>query len=300
MDPVLRGLLLSWELRPVFILFLLTLAILYTIGWTRLRRKSVNSTLANRWRLTAYWVAFAIVIIALMSPIDILGAELFYFHMIQHLLLTMIAAPLVMLANPMPFIMWGLPRKPRKRFGRMIAWMISGKESLGRKILRQATKPGVCWFIMLALLWIWHEPPMYNLALRNEFWHDIEHIAFFWSAILYWWHAIGAAPHIHPKMARIFRVGYLFGGIPVTFILGVKIAFATGILYTYYETRPRLPVIGLSVADDQILGGIIMWVPGSMMYFAAALVLVARWMQEQQNLPPVPDPEWLDRGEAAK
>ena len=297
MDPILRGLLLSWELRPVFLFFLISLAVLYTIGWTRLRRK--GSRLANGWRLVAYWASFGFVVLALMSPIDVLGAELFYFHMIQHLLLTMFSAPLVMLANPMPFVLWGLPPKQRRYFGRLISKMISGK-SIFRGYLKSATTPAICWFIMLALLWGWHEVPMYNLALTNEFVHDLEHIAFFWSAVLYWWHATGAAPRIHPMMLRPFRIGYLLAGIPTTFVLGVSIAFSTGILYTYYETRPRLPIIGLSVFDDQILGGIIMWVPGSMMYFFGALIVVGRWLQEQERRPEVPDPEWLDRGEASR
>jgi len=261
MDPILRGLLFSWELRPVFLFFLIALAVLYTIGWSRLRRKSHNNSLANGWRLVAYWLGFIFVVLALMSPIDILGAELFYFHMIQHLLLTMIAAPLIMLANPMPFILWGLPKKQRRTLGRFISRLISGKTPF-RRALKQATTPGICWMIMLALLWGWHEPAMYNLALFDPLVHDLEHLAFFWSAILYWWHATGAGPRIHPLMMLPFRIGYLLAGIPTTFIPGVMIAFSGTILYTYYETRPRLPVIGLSVADDQILGGIIMWVPG--------------------------------------
>ena len=297
MDPILRGLLFSWELRPVFLFFLISLAVIYTIGWVRLRRKSRNSTLANGWRLFAYWAGFVCVVLALMSPIDILGAELFYFHMIQHLLLTMIAAPLIMLANPMPFILWGLPKKQRRILGGYISRLISGKTPF-RRALKSATTAGICWMIMLALLWGWHEPAMYNLALFDPIVHDLEHVAFFWSAILYWWHATGAGPRIHPLMPRPFRIGYLLAGIPTTFIPGVAIAFSDTILYTYYETRPRLPVIGLSVADDQILGGIIMWVPGSMMYFLGAFVLVARWMQEQERRPEVPNPEWLDRGVA--
>lgn len=167
------------------------------------------------------------------------------------------------------------------------------RQSGFRTGLRKLTSPGICLGLMVATLWIWHDPNLYNLALRSDFAHDLEHYTFFFTSLLYWWHATGAAPRIHPLMSRPKRIGYLFVAIPATFFLGVGIAFSQTVLYTYYETVPRVPPpLGLPVLDDQILGGIIMWVPGSMMFLIGALVIIAAWLQAEERKQPLPPEEW--------
>jgi putative membrane protein len=283
MSPELNALLSSWDWRPEILLVLAAFGTLYTIGWVRLRRRSERNKLANGWRLFAYWLALLAILLALLSPIDVLAGLLFYMHMIQHLLLTMIAAPLIMLANPMPFVLWGLPGRARASVGRGLSYALH-RESAFRTGLRKVTTPGICLTIMVMALWTWHDPNLYNLALSSSPVHDLEHYTFFFGALLYWWHATGAAPRIHPLMSRTKRMGYMFIAIPSTFFLGVAIAFSQTVLYTHYETVPRVPApIGLSVMNDQILGGIIMWVPGSMMYFIGALVILAAWLREEER-----------------
>lgn len=293
MDLVTRRLLLSFEWRPVLILILLTLGTLYTLGWFRLRHKAGSPTLTPVWKLVAYLTAIITVLIALLSFIDILGGSLFYMHMIQHLMLTMIAGPLIMLADPLPIIMWGLPRPLRKRFGKLVL-RVTHKKAAGRKILRAVTTPGVSYVVMLVLLWGWHEPRLYNLAIVDPFVHDLEHIAFLFSSLIYWWHVTGAGPRIHPKMAIGRRIGYLFAGVPSTFLPGVAITFSNRVLYTAYETAPPAPPpFFVSIMNDQILGGIIMWVPGSMMFFVAAFVLIGRWLTAEQERSRVAKMQWM-------
>lgn len=292
MSPELNALLTSWDWRPEIIITLALFGTLYTVGWVRLRHRSGRNKLANGWRLFAYWLALLAIVLALLSPIDVLSGLLFYMHMIQHLLLTMIAAPLIMLANPMPFILWGLPTRPRQWVGRALTYALH-RESRFRTGLRRATTPGICLTLMFVTLWVWHDPNLYNLALRSPIVHDLEHYTFFFTALLYWWHATGAAPRIHPLMSRPKRIGYMFVAIPSTFFLGVGIAFSQTILYTYYETVPRVPApVGLALLDDQILGGIIMWVPGSMMYFIGAFVIVAAWLRAEERKKPLTEEEW--------
>jgi cytochrome c oxidase assembly factor CtaG len=140
--------------------------------------------------------------------------------------------------------------------------------------LRKLTTPGRSWFAFIIILIGWHDPGAYNASLRYDWLHDIEHISFFVSGLFYWWHVIGAGPRIHKPLSYAFRVVYLLGTIPFNMFLGAFIAFAESPIYTYYTSVPRL--WGISVINDQRIGGVIMWIPGSMMYIIATLVIVAR------------------------
>ncbi len=267
--------------------------IIYAVGWQRLRhRHSERSSqpvhpprLATEWRLIAYLGGLTLVGIALMSPIDILGGQLFYMHMIQHLLLVMLAPPLLLIANPFPFFLWGLPLKPRRSVARLFK-----PKSAFRHGLRTITPPGIVWIVYTAMLLGWHDPNAYNWALRSEWVHDIEHLTFFITAMLFWWHVIGNGPRIHGRFTLMPRIAYLLISVPVTMLTGIAIAFSSQPIYTYYTTVPRL--WGTSVMDDQILGGVIMWIPGSMMYIIAALILIAGLVQTEANKEPLPESEW--------
>ncbi len=287
MNTVTYRLLTSWEVRPFLFLFFLGLGLLYTAGWVRLRRRGKRRKLAASWRLAFYWAALFLLIVALMSPLDVLSADLFFMHMIQHLVMTMISAPLLMLANPMPFLIWGLPDRLRHPVGRFLTSFLRRRSPI-RERLRTATHGAYVWVVMVGILWGWHDFRLYNLAQGEGWIHDLEHLTFYGSALLYWWRVTGAGPRLHPRMSRGGAVGYLLAGIPATFVLGVGIAFSTTVIYTYYETRPRL--LGLSVLDDQTIGGIIMWVGGSMMYLMAALIVVGIWLYEQEKRPVFPRP----------
>ncbi len=134
MDPILRAVLLSWNWRLDVIAVLLVFGSLYSMGWWRLRKRtrrtrrkrrgSSRHELAARWRLVSYMSGLFFVALALLSPIDALGQQLFFMHMIQHLLLIMIAPPLLLIANPMPFLLWGLPKKWRLKLGHGIGQLL--------------------------------------------------------------------------------------------------------------------------------------------------------------------------------
>lgn len=277
MNPLIQALFGPWELRPAIVLSLLIAAALYTIGWRRLRaRRSGQSSLANGWRLAAYLGGLLLVAIALLSPIDILGGQLFFMHMIQHLLTIMVAAPLLCLANPFPVILWGLPRASRRRVARLFM-----AHSPLPNALRAVTHPGVAWLVFLCVYLGWHEPSFYNLALRREWVHDVEHITFFAAALLYWWHVVGNGPRLHPRMPLWARIAYLLGAIPPNAITGAVIAFGASVIYTYYESIPR--IWRVSLLDDQMWGGIIMWIPGSMMYIIFALIALSQMVRAQRE-----------------
>ncbi len=290
MDPIIRAILLSWDLRLDVIVILLVLGMLYTVGWWRLRkrtrrsrhlrRKSGGHELAARWRLVSYLCGLVIVAVALMSPIDVLGGQLFFMHMIQHLLLIMIAPPLLLIANPMPFILWGLPSNWRRRTGQWIAALLH-RESSFRHGLKAVTGAGVVWLLWTISVIGWHDPNMYNAALRSEPVHDLEHLTFFVASMLFWWHVTGAGPRIHKQFGLIGRTAFVLAAIPLNMALGVVLAFAGGVIYSYYEAVPRL--WGLDPVTDQRIGGVIMWIPGSMMFIIAALVLIAKLFRRRDG-----------------
>lgn len=285
MDPVLSALLLSWDWRVEVIATLLLAGSVYTRGWWRIRKQRANQhPLANGKRLAAYLGALLILGVALMSPIDILGGQFFLMHMIQHLLLVMIVPPLLLLANPLPFFLWGVTVKARRGVGRLLR-----RGSAFRRVLHSVTAPGLVWMLFVAVFLGWHDPNVYNAALRSDLIHDLEHLTFFGSAMLFWWHVIGAGPRLR-SLSRGVRLAYLLITVPVNAIAGIAIAFAKQPIYTYYTTVPRL--WGMTVMQDQMIGGVIMWIPGSMMYLLAALILISRLIQTEADKQPLPEAGW--------
>lgn len=276
-EATLAVILLSWAWRPEIILTLSLAAIVHLAGrWRLKQRTGRGSALLSPWRTASYLSGLAVIWIALMSPIDVLSGQYFFMHMIQHLLLVMIAPPLLLLADPMPIMLWGLPEGLRLEVGR---WLRPG--SAFRRAARVVTAPGLVWLYFVAGVVGWHAPSAYNAALVSDLAHDLEHLSFFIPAMLFWWHVIGAAPHIHPRLSRGARIAYVLAGVPPTAITGIVISFSGELIYTYYETVPRLGA--MTALEDQMLGGALMWIPGSMMYIVAALVLVARIAGEEER-----------------
>ncbi|MGH2537845.1 MAG: cytochrome c oxidase assembly protein, partial [Candidatus Promineifilaceae bacterium] len=189
------------------------------------------------------------------------------------------------LARPLPVVLWGLPRPLRERGGELLA----GRSPL-RRLLKRAAGPGQTWLVYIMVYWGWHDPHLYNLALGHEWVHDLEHISFFGVAVLYFWHIVGAGPLIHRRLPYLLRMAYALAAVPVNMIAGVAIAFAEQPLYAFYAAMPRL--WGLSLMDDQRIAGVIMWIPGSMMFVLAALVLAGRWLQQEERKPALTERDW--------
>jgi cytochrome c oxidase assembly factor CtaG len=223
--------------------------------------------------------------IALMSPIDVMGSQLFFMHMIQHILLISIVPPMLWLANPLPFLLWGLPDRARIQVGRLL-----GRRGAVRLGLKKFTGPGMVWIGFVILYLGWHDPMLYNAALESELVHDLEHLSFFGAAMFYWWLVIGAGPVVHRPFSAIGRFVFLLMAIPPNMIAGMAIAFSEQPIYSHYEAMPR--IWGFTVMADQRLAGVIMWIPGSMMYIVAALVAIAGWLKVEEEKPALPESEW--------
>ena len=208
--------------------------------------------------------------LALLSPIDVYAGDLFFMHMVQHILLMMAAPPLLQLANPMSRILWAFPRGIRRRIGGTL-----NSAGVLRLALQGVTVPVIAWLIFVVTIWVWHTPALYNAALASEGMHVLEHLTMFAAAIVFWWPVIGPAP-VRSKMPHPLRFLYLFLALFQNIILGAILTFAQGPVYAYYEGTPGH--WGFNGAQDQQLGGVLMWIPGTMMYFTALALLFFAWL----------------------
>jgi putative membrane protein len=258
-----------WELRPEVLIPLGLIGGLYLLGWWRLRRGG-HASIASGWALAAHFLGQASLVLALLSGIDAYGALLFTMHMVQHEILMMVAPPLLLLARPMPILLWGLPRGARRRVGSLF-----GPAGRLRELLRLLLPAPVCFLLFVGTLWLWHTPEAYNLALLDPIAHDIEHLMFFGTSMLFWWQVLGTAPRVHGGHG--FGLGRRLMLLLPAFVqneaLATLIALADRPIYRYYMGVPR--IWGLDVMEDQRIGGAIMWIPGGMMYGLAAVLLIA-------------------------
>lgn len=284
MHPLLQALLSAWDWRLDVSIVLLLFATLYTVGWWRLRRRSRHPKLANIKRLAAYWVGLVTLALSLMSPIDALGGQLFFMHMLQHLISIMISAPLLWLGAPFPFVLWGMPPQIRQVVARQFS-----STAITRNLLHSATPPSFVWMTFIIIYAGWHDPNLYSLALRRDWVHDIQHITFFGASMLFWWHVIGAGPRIH-RVAIWVRMAMLITVVPVNMAIGIVIANGSEVLYPYYTSVPR--IWGFSALEDQMLAGVIMWIPGSMMLLLALIILLANELNPTTDDPPQAVPNW--------
>ncbi len=275
MNPTWQDLLSLWAFWPQIILILVALGALYVRGWWRLRQRG-SQRLANGWRLASFLAGLVTLGVAMLSFIEVLYNLLFSLHMVQHLLITMVGPPLLLLADPYPFLIWGLPDNARLATGRFLV-----PRAAVRRALRYTTSPWLVWALWVGGLWLWHLPAAYDAALTYEVLHVLEHMTFFVPAMLFWWHVTGATPRLRGRLSYGFRIAYLLAALAQNEILGIILAFSREPLYPHYTTVSRL--WGLSVMDDQMLGGALMWVPGGMMYALAAIVLIARYLEQEEK-----------------
>src|ERR1700737_4681622 len=201
MDPIAAAVLASWTLDLKALCLLVAVAVLYLRGWLRL-----HSELPRKYttgRLAAFAAGLLTVIAALESPVDAFGGLLLQAHMIQHLLLIMVAPPLLLLGQPVLPLLRGLPRRV---FKDVLGPFLSCREL--RKFGQAIVHPIVSWFALAIAIIVCHLPRLYELALRSQAWHQAEHAFFFWSALLFWWPVVGVWPS-QPAWPRWAMIPYL-------------------------------------------------------------------------------------------
>lgn len=258
-----EAILTSWRFDPRLIGLLALAAFLCIRGWLRLHRQSPERFSAER--LVSYLAGLAAPFIALASPLDAFGNLLLMAHMVQHLLLIVVAPPLILMGQPILPLLRGLPpRLFKEGLGPFLSWHWL------QRMARRLTHPVVCWLAMAAAIVFWHIPRWYDLGLGSSSWHGVEHACFFYGAMLFWSPVIGLWPN-RLQWSRWLMIPYLIAADVVNTALSAWLVFSTHVVYRTYEIAPRIG--GMSALDDQSPAGAIMRVPGSIAFLIPAFIL---------------------------
>jgi cytochrome c oxidase assembly factor CtaG len=202
---------------------------------------------------------------ALFSPIDALADRSFALHMLQHELLMLVAAPMFVLARPLEAWTWSLSPYLRRR----AAVVTHAKWT--KPAWRAITSPSGAWCLHASALWIWHVPALFVAALSHPWVHVLQHACFLGSALLFWWSVLRYRAALHGAGAMVS----VFTTMLHTGALGALLTLAA---HPFYLVPGQPTILGLTALEDQQLGGLIMWVPGSLAYLIAGLILAAGWL----------------------
>jgi putative copper resistance protein D len=209
--------------------------------------------------------------LALQSPIDAYAGSLLSVHMVQHLVLTMVAAPLLIAGMPITLALQAASRDARKRFIVPV---------LNAPAVEVLSSPLLGWALFAVVMWGSHLRPIYEAALRNQGLHALEHVAYLSSALLFWSPVIGLEPRAR-TISHAGRLLYLFLAMPVTALLGLAMYSSDRLLYPYYG--PASSSIGVAPLADQHLAGAIMWEGGMLLVLPALAFVLLDWMRRDER-----------------
>lgn len=266
--------------RGIVCVGLLIAATAYVAGWLRLSRRAGRPR--PTYRLAAAVATLAAVGIALVSPLDGLAHETFTAHMVQHLILTTIVAPLALLADPFPVVLWALPARVRGALRPLFV-----RQGALRRLILALTWMPLAWLLAALTLWCWHLPALYELALADGLVHALEHATFVGSALVFWWPLLHPAPRVrrpaHPGASIVYVVLAAFQSAA----LGLVLMLWPTVLYPSYTGQ------GVHGLEDQAWGGIVMWSVSGVVDMGVVMALVWRFLaagergaREQSARPP--------------
>lgn len=267
----------SWELDPAPTIGVGVAGFCYLAARRRLARGAGPAArrrpggVRSRGRPVCFCAGLLVVLVAVDGPPDALAEDSFSMHMLQHLLLQLVAAPLLVLGGPLSLLLRADPPwLPRRALTGI----------LRSRPVRVVAHPLTCLALFALVLVGTHLTPLYDLALERPWLHVLEHIAYLLTALLFWWPAIGVDPVPH-RIGHSARALYLFLAMPVMAYLGAAIAGAGHVLYPYYAAHP--PPWGASVLQDQRLAGTLLWVAGMFTVVPALAVVVLRWLDSDER-----------------
>ena len=260
---------LAWGAEWWVLLLLGLSLLLYAAGLARLWPRS-HLARGRLVRQAAWFGAgWIMLVLALASPLDAAGSYAFSAHMVQHEILMIVAAPLLVLGRPLALWLWAFGADGRLRIA------AATRRPGVRAAWGALTAPVNAWLLHFAALWMWHVPACFQAALAGNGMHALQHTSFLASALLFWWAVLGREGGAHGRGGAIL---YLFTTMMHTGALGALFTMSGTVWYPLYGNRAQL--FGLGALEDQQLGGLIMWIPGGLAYLAAGLVLCARWLRQ--------------------
>ncbi|MFC4308860.1 cytochrome c oxidase assembly protein [Steroidobacter flavus] len=282
----------GWTLSPGILIPLAFSLLLYVSGAARLFQRAHGGRGLLRRRAMLFAAGWLILAAAVVSPLHEAGESSFTLHMIEHEVLMLVAAPLLVLARPLETMLWAWPGPARKVIG---GWVHSSALQSSWRFLSGAVTATL---LQAAALWLWHGPILFELALAHDGWHIAQHLSFLISALLFW------SAMFHNKRAhggRGLAVLCLFATSVISGALGALMAFSQSPWYPRYAALGLAP-FGLTPVEDQQLAGLLMWIPGGLVHAAAALILLAALLRDStetiSKTPrfPATDPSIRDAG----
>jgi putative membrane protein len=260
----------GWTLTPSILIPIALSLVLYVAGQYRLWRRSRLGRAALRRRSLWFAAGWFTLAAAAISPLHEAGENSFTLHMIEHELLMLIAAPLLVLSRPLETMLWAWPAGFRKALGAFF-------HGTGMRATWQFLSGAVTATVLqAAALWLWHAPTLFELALAYEGWHITQHLSFLISALLFW------SAMFHSRQAaggRGLAVLCLFATSVISGALGALMAFSQSPWYPRYAMLGLAP-FGLSPVEDQQLAGLLMWIPGGLVHAIAALALLGTLLKD--------------------
>jgi len=253
---------ISWSFDPLAILFVLALALVYWEGWRR-ARASDEPHRPGIGRLMLFAAGLAAILVALVSPVDRLGEQLMMIHMVQHILLLDIAPILLIL---------GLTK--------VLLRPVTRRLSAVEKRAGYLAHPAFAVIAYAGFMWVWHIPAMYDLALRHNTVHVIEHVCFGAAGTLYWWHLLSPI-RSRMRLGGMGPILYMVSTRLLVGLLGVGLAFAPNAIYPFYEHHPHY--WGLTAGEDQNLAGLIMALEQSIVMGVALVYLFVQMLVESER-----------------
>jgi putative copper resistance protein D len=277
--PTLARLLLSWALNPLVTVGLLAA----TIAYLQARRRLIASGVPWPARRTAYFLSgIGALALALLSPIQAYDTVLFSVHVAQHMLLTMVAAPLLALGAPVTLALRVAKGRTRRRMVRV----------LHSPPLRVIGHPLVAWVLFTLSLYALYFSPLFDLSLRQPVVHDLVHLHFLAAGLLFWWPVVGLDP-ARWRMPHIARVGFVFLMVPFHAFLGVAIMNSGRVLAPTLESFQR--TWGPTPLADQQTGGAILWGAGDLITILAVLGILISWANYEEKVVAVREDRRLAR-----
>lgn len=270
LEPTPAILVEGWSFMVDVWLPVILAALVYRAMFSRVNRLHPANPMP-RTRLWSWLGGLGTIILALASPIEFYDTTLFSVHMVQHLLLSFVAAPLLVLAAPITLLLrWASPQARRR-------WILPVLES---RVVKVISQPLVAWGLFAGVMWFSHFSPLFDAALDDVTLHRLEHVLFLGTALLFWWPVVGADPSPH-RIKYPGRILYLALGMPFSSLLGLVIFSASQPLYPHYEDLVR--DWGPSVMEDQAVAGGIMWAGGDAAFVLALVLAVAAWLRHEER-----------------
>ena len=265
MSTALQAAFGSWSLPVPVTLALSLLTLIYSAGWIRLRR--VLPKAIGIWQLVAFIGGITSVWLAIGSPLAALDDDLLTVHMVQHVLLMLVAPPLILLGSPAIPLMHGFSKRTvRDLLGPIL------RQPLLQQLGRTVTHPLFCWLAAAIALLGWHCPAVFELALKSDAWHEVEHACFLVSGLLFWWPVVQPWPSV-ARWPRGCIPLYLFMATLPCDALSAFLAFCDRVIYPSYLSLPR--ALGISPMSDQQCAGALMWVCSTFIYLVPAVAITA-------------------------